>query len=78
MSTPNTELMKPSTPVIWRVNQDGQIVVQKTGVVVGTGSEPDSILVKFDKSEDRDSYERWVSRGNVHVLEQEKRGGKGM
>lgn len=59
------DLMKPDTPIIWRVNQQGKTITQREGIVIGTGSSPDSIKIKIPHEDSM--IERWVSRNNLHI-----------
>lgn len=67
------DLMKPDTKVVWKVNQSAEIIIHRVGIVVGTGSSPDCVLVKFERENEEGQkipYEKWVSKANLFVLDE--------
>lgn len=55
---------EPNTQIIWRVNQQGQKLREKTGVVVKYNEAGDSVLCLF-QNEDGTTSETWVGSNNI-------------
>merc|ERR1711879_1073908 len=64
------EIFPPNTPVTWRVNlANKKLVVRQIALKMGpkskdTGRE-ESVLIRYEREEDGQFYETWVSTRNV-------------
>ena len=65
------EFFPPNTPVTWRVNVANTKLVVRHGIALKMGPKnkdtgrEDSVLIRYEREEDGQFYETWVSTRNV-------------
>merc|ERR1712217_996563 len=65
------EIFQPNTPVTWRVNLANKKLVVRHGIALKMGPKSkdtgreESVLIRYERQEDGQVYETWVSTRNV-------------